>query len=154
LTHRPSIDDQIAADLKTFVRDGYTFSGDELRQVAYKGFGTLQFGTQGRRSKNAQLRAGGEDRRPTDHGGHLIAGRFNGPGEWFNVIAQDGDFNNRAYKRLENEWDRLGRAGHEIFVDVTAHHKGASKRPYELKVMWKVDGRRFEQIFPNEAGKK
>lgn len=84
----------------------------------------------------------------------MIGSRFNGPREWFNHFAQDANFNNGAFKKLEIGWDKLGKAGHEVFVDITAHRKGQSKRPHELEVKWTVDGQPFRRKFPNEAGSK
>ena len=155
LAHLPSIEEQIASDLETFSANGYTFQGDPYDRVPARASGKLQFGTRGKRSKKEQLNAGGNDRRPTDHGGHLVGSWFNGPREWFNHFAQDARFNNGEFKKLEVGWDKLGKAGHEIFVDIRVHRKGASKRPYEVLVMWQIDGGPpMRRKFRNEAGGK
>lgn len=152
LTKLPSIEEQIASSLKTFSANGYTFVANDLLGRSHRATGKLQFGVTAARSPSVQASAGGEDRRATDHGGHFIAVRFNGPAKWYNHFAQDADFNNRAYRKLENEWDRKGKTGQDISVDIYAHYRERSRRPYEIEVRWKVDDKSFRQKFPNEAG--
>jgi hypothetical protein len=102
------------------------------------------------RSNGAQLNAGKPDRRSTDHGGHFIARRFNGPREWSNHFAQDSNFNQSGYFKLENEWAREIRSGKRVFVDIIPHYRGTSMRPYRLTVVWHVGSERKIQQFPNE----
>lgn len=51
----------------------------------------------GSRDKRAQLLAGGSDRLPSDHGGHLIASMFGGSGKLDNLVAMDGNVNQSAF---------------------------------------------------------
>jgi hypothetical protein len=150
----PSIEEQITSNLKTFPGNGYLFVANDLLLRGHRAMGELQFGTAAERSQSVQAAAGGDDRRETDQGGHFIAVRFNGPAEWYNHFAQDANFNNSAFRKLENEWDRKGTAGHEVIVDISAHYRGLSRRPYELEVRWEIDGQPSVKTFPNEAGVK
>ncbi|WP_206168405.1 DNA/RNA non-specific endonuclease [Veillonella sp. 3891] len=48
------------------------------------------------------MKAGGDDRLPGDHGGHLIANIFGGSGELDNLVAMDAIVNNSRYRKIEN----------------------------------------------------
>lgn len=103
-----------------------------------------------KRSKTAQVAAGGPDRRQSDDGGHFIAARFNEPSDWFNHFAQDANFNRGAYRELENSWAKVLKGGHRVFVDIVPHYTGNSTRPDSLTVTWYVDGHKRRRIFQNE----
>jgi hypothetical protein len=131
-------------------QNGYNFSIDahsRPRQI----YGELQLKPE-TRSKRAQLNAGKPDRRDTDHGGHFIAVRFNGPREWFNHFAQDANFNRGEYRALEDKWAKAVRSGKRVFVDIVPHYRGTSMRPYELDVIWIINGEKFRKRFANEVG--
>ncbi|WP_411266736.1 DNA/RNA non-specific endonuclease [Enemella evansiae] len=70
-----------------------------------------------KRSATNQKRAGVKDRLPTDEGGHYGGRRFEGPTHEFNHFAQNMNLNRGAYKRLENEWERLIEAGNDSCGD-------------------------------------
>lgn len=106
------------------------------------------------REKRVQLDAGKPDRRSTDQGGHYIAARFNGPGEWFNHFAQDTNFNKSAYYTLENQWARALRSGRRVFVDIVPHYEGDSMRPYKIVVRWSAGRGEVIEEFPNERREK
>lgn len=91
-------------------KNGYDFridAKDRTREVS----GTLTMNPLQARSRQAQANAGGAERRSTDHGGHYIARRFNGPTEAFNHFAQDARFNTGAYRALEDRWAKSPRRG-------------------------------------------
>jgi len=111
--------------------------------------GTLtQNRAQGRAPKTQKL-AGVPDRLPKDHGGHVIARRFNGPKEWFNHFAQDSSFNRGAYAKLENSSDRAMNIGHKVKVDIRAVYEGLSRRPSLIVVYYWVDGAPHMRRFAN-----
>ena len=95
--------------------------------------------SQGRNQK-AQLKAGGSDRLTTDHGGHYIGRRFDGPMDDFNHFAQDGNFNQSAYKKLENSWEMSLNAGHQVWVEIRPSYIGDSLRPDKIVIRQWVDG--------------
>lgn len=131
------------------VRNGYDWWLDadgRLREVA----GTLTLRDDSPRSRAAQRRAGIPDRRSSDEGGHLIAGRFNGPTEAFNHFAQDRNFNRGRYRALEDQWARALRAGKRVDVRIVPSYTGSSRRPAMINVWFWIDGRRQSQRFPNE----
>lgn len=74
----------------TFHSNGYTFRTDSLgRPENVSGKLTLKTTDVNTRNSNAQVKAGGADRGSDDHGGHLIASMFNGPGESLNLVPMD-----------------------------------------------------------------
>ena len=85
--------------------NGYSYEKDDEERIILAE-GDLHLG-QGVRDTSAQLKAGGEFRRDTDEGGHLIGSRFGGSGELNNLIAQNRFINRSAYKKFENYNNKL-----------------------------------------------
>lgn len=71
-----------------------------------------------KRDSKAQKAAGGNLRRDTDDGGHLIGARFGGLSLEGNLFPQDANLNRGEYKRLENAWAQLLKDGNEVYVDI------------------------------------
>ncbi|QKS11730.1 DNA/RNA non-specific endonuclease [Curtobacterium sp. Csp1] len=65
-----------------------------------------------------QTAAGGADRLRVDHGGHIFATLFGGPGEGINLTAQWSKVNLGAYKALENQWAAAIDSGRSVRVEV------------------------------------
>ena len=137
-------------------KNGYTYRLDEVngKQRTAEASGQLDLSETAKRSRSAQAAAGGEDRLETDDGGHFIASRFNGPGDWFNHFAQNANFNRGAYRDLENGWAKSLKDGHQVFVDIVPHYQGGSTRPDSLRVTWYVDGAKSLKVFRNAKGGK
>ena len=131
------------------IRNGYTYQIDSRNRTRHVS-GTLTTATVATRSRTAQARAGGAERRSSDDGGHYIAARFNGPTEAFNHFAQDANFNRGRFRLLEDEWARDRRAGRVVKVNITPIYQGAAIRPSEIDVVWTVDNRRKSMKFANE----
>ena len=93
----------------------------------------------GVRNKGDQLKAGGDDRLPGDHGGHLFANRYAGSGEIDNLLAMAAIVNNNKYKRIENLWGNALQAGKEVEVTINVVYDGASKRPKEFNIIYSID---------------
>jgi LysM repeat protein len=148
----PSVQQQVSTTLRTVNQNGYTFRLDGLLRTK-NAEGLLQRRTE-RRSKPAQRNAGGADRLRTNDGGHYVALRFNGPRDAFNHFAQDANFNRGAYRVLEDQWDRLVRAGKRVQVRIVPEYTGTSLRPSRLTVSYLVDGIRTTKVFKNAPGGK
>jgi hypothetical protein len=131
------------------VRNGYEYLSD-AKQRSRRISGPLTVNTEQRRSRTAQAQAGGPDRRPSDHGGHYIARRFNGPTEAFNHFAQDASFNRSDYRALEDQWARAKRAGKSVSVKIVPIYEGLSRRPSAIDVWFWIDGSKESLKFPNE----
>ncbi len=139
--------------LRHVTQNGYDFgidSGGRTKTVS----GNLGTADTPLRSRTAQKRAGGADRRSSDDGGHYIAVRFNGPTDAFNHFAQDANFNRGGYRALEDQWARAKRTGKNVFVRIVPSYEGKSQRPTRINVWFSING--FEQSlqFDNEAGAK
>lgn len=131
------------------MRNGYEYRIDadgRTRGVS----GTIDDSITSVRSRTAQARAGGADRRASDDGGHYIAARFNGPSDAFNHFAQDANFNRGGYRALEDQWARDKRAGKTVVVKIVPTYLGASQRPSRISVSFTVNDREESEIFPNE----
>ncbi len=129
--------------------NGYVYRIDALGRTRHVS-GTIVENPAQRRSRTVQARAGGLDRRGSDQGGHYIARRFNGPTEAFNHFAQDGSFNRRSYRRLEDQWAVATRAGKRVTVSIVPLYEGTSQRPSFVDVSFRIDGRLESLKFPNE----
>lgn len=150
----PSVERQILdSNWRRQSSNGYDALIDVLSRPR-KIFGELSSAERPRRSRRLQVQAGGRDRRPTDDGGHYIAGRFNGPLESFNHFAQDANFNRGAYRLLEGQWADNKRAGRKVFIEIVPHYPGRSLRPDQIVITWSVGGHKRKATFSNESGGK
>ena len=142
-----------AEQFRTIVRHGYAYQIDS-RGRTRRVTGALTISNAPRRSRAAQARAGGADRRHSDDGGHYIAARFNGPTEAFNHFAQDANFNRGGYRALEDRWAGAKRAGKTVTVTIVPQFEQKSTRPSRIDVWFTIDGRLEGQKFPNERSEK
>lgn len=129
------------------IRNGYDYSIDD-RDRTREAKGLLSNET-AKRSRGSQAAAGGQDRLPSDDGGHYVAARLNGPRDAFNHFAQDSNFNRGSYRQLEDRWAKTQHAGHQVYVDIVPEYRGASKRPYSIEVTWYDNAGRLFESFPN-----
>jgi predicted ribonuclease toxin of YeeF-YezG toxin-antitoxin module len=79
--------------------EGHTYTTDDKGRIVSVD-AKLELGN-GERNPYAQRTVGGEDRLPTDNGGHLIANIFKGSGEIDNLVPMDATLNKSEYKSLE-----------------------------------------------------
>ncbi len=103
----------------TKVRNGYTFRTDTETGTTTAS-GRLQ-NTPAPRNAALQREAGGASRLPTDHGGHLVGARMNGPAIEENHFAQDGGINQGSFKALENAEQRQLNRGATIETERIAY---------------------------------
>lgn len=137
---------------RVVTKNGYTYHLDEKGRVT-KVEGDLKLNKGQGRNTTAQKQAGGPDRLPDDQGGHYIGRRFDGPKDDFNHFAQNGNFNNSAYRKLENSWERAIKDGKSVRVEISPSFKGDSLRPDTLKVRQWIDGKpKPAKIFRNAPG--
>jgi hypothetical protein len=96
------------------------------------------------RAQSATGRAGNEG----DQGGHIIGHRFMPDQGTVNMFPQAGQFNNSAYRTMENEWASWIEAGAEVRVDVKlGDYNGA--RPNDVDVSYEVFNAQGERIYSN-----
>lgn len=104
----------------------------------------------GVRNKGDQLKAGGDDRLPGDHGGHLIAKIFGGSGELDNLVAMDKIVNTVEYRELERVWYKRLNEGKKVEVTIDVKYEEVNKRPTGFDVIYKVDDNpEVIQFLPN-----
>ena len=114
-------------NIQEFYENGYKFEVNDIGQVV-RASGDLHL-AEGKRDLYAQRNAGGDFRRDTDDGGHLIANRFEGPGGLENLVPEDRSINRGAYKTMENHWANELLEGNSVNLDVTPIYHGDSLRP-------------------------
>lgn len=91
------------------------------------------------RAVSEQIAAGGDDRLPGDHGGHLQATSNGGSPFGLNVVAQDGRaVNQGAFARVENDVRRLLQADPAVPVRMCTEvlYSPSSLRPEAFRVTW------------------
>lgn len=108
----------------------YSFELDEEGRTT-RANGSLVLGS-GERDLAAQIEAGGEFRRDSDDGGHLIGARFMGQGDPENLIAQDAKLNRGGYKSLENVWADNLEQGKSVDVDIQPVYQDVVTRPHAI----------------------
>ena len=86
--------------------------------------------------------SGRTDRKPDDHGGHLIASMFKGPGEGINIVPMDKTFNGAsgAWYQLENDWKKSLESNKTVKVNIQPVYSGASKRPDSFIINQNING--------------
>ena len=132
----------------TITRNGYAFELDanaRMRKVS----GYVSTTQAAARSRSAQTRAGGADRRPGDDGGHYIARRFNGPTDAFNHFAQDAKVNRGRYRALEDQWAREKSKGKSVWVKIVPVFEGKSQRPSSINVWFRINRKKHSLNIPN-----
>jgi len=127
--------------------NGYSFVLDSSGRVL-EATGSLYL-QPGETVQAAMARTVREAGLPTDHAGHLIARRFNGPAELYNLIPQDALLNNRAWKAMENEWASALSNGQKVEVNIRLTRPPGLDRPTEFNVKYSIDGTVYRKIIPN-----
>jgi len=113
------------------------------------------------RDLDAQKKAGGEDRKEGDQGGHIISRDLGGDSGAGNIVSMDGRINQSDYKRMENDIKRAIDSGEEVHVSAELKYSEGSKRPDEIvvtvtcgdkKTVYRFDNNRDGSL--NEAAKE
>jgi len=117
----------------------------------------LHDGTPRSSAEQRAQRETGHAGNPGDQGGHIIGHRFMPDQGTVNMFPQAGQFNNSAYRTMENEWADWISAGGEVRVKVDLKdYQGA--RPDRINVSYDVYDQGGNLIyqggerFKNEAG--
>lgn len=64
-----------------------------------------------------------------DEGGHIIAHNLGGVSDGINILPQNANLNNSAYKKMENKIVRDIKKGAKADIVIEISYKGASERP-------------------------
>nr|WP_308469408.1 DNA/RNA non-specific endonuclease [Acinetobacter bereziniae] len=121
--------------------NGYTYKTDANGRVSNVE-ANLKLETNDR-NKYQQTNSGKNNGRlPDDHGGHLIASMFKGPGEGINIVPMDKKFNGGGgdWGKLEKTWQDALKANKEVKVSIQPVFTGTSKRPTSFVVEQQING--------------
>ena len=86
------------------------------------------------RENEAQLQAGGADRRPNDQGGHIVGRDMNGDSGIGNLVAMDSKINQSDYKRMENDIKSTLDEGKDVTTKTEITYNDVSQRPDKIIV--------------------
>lgn len=132
--------------------DGVTYKTDDHGRIISCD-GNAKTTPDGERDLKAQNKAGGEDRKPGDQGGHILARIFGGAKGIENMLAMRGAaINQSVYKRMENELAKALEDGKEVDVHVDVEYEGDSQRPSKITVKYTIDGKETVVQFDNDEG--
>ena len=132
----------------TYELNGNTYTTDEQGRII-RCEATPERSPENPRDVNAQLQAGGEDRRPSDQGGHIVGRDLNGDGGAGNLVAMDSKINQSDYKRMENDIKAALDEGKDVSVTTDISYAGDSKRPDTITVTVTADGVKTVYKFDN-----
>lgn len=132
----------------TYELNGNTYTTDEQGRII-RCEATPERSPENPRDVNAQLQAGGEDRRPSDQGGHIVGRDLNGDGGAGNLVAMDSKINQSDYKRMENDIKAALDEGKDVSVTTDISYSGDSKRPDTITVTVTADGVKTVYKFDN-----
>ena len=98
------------------------------------------------RNRNQQSCAGNCYRAKDDHGGHLFAIMFDGPGEGINIVAMNGKLNGYggAWYNMEMKWKDILENGGSVHVKIEPVYSKGSKRPDGFKITETINGQASE----------
>lgn len=146
---------------KIYLKNGKLLSNCEYQLNGYK-YKTDKYGrpkiviadplilNEGTRDEKAQREVGGNDRKPNDHGGHLIANIFGGNGGFGNLIAMKQELNQGEYKKMENDLAKAIKEGKNVSVSIEViYDDNDTQRPSVIKVTYTIDGEKFKKTFNN-----
>mgnify|MGYP004463738025 FL=1 len=124
-----------------------------------KAFGIVKVGPQSKRDAKAQVQAGGEDRRPDDQGGHLIAYILGGVTSDVNLDAQNCNVNQRDMRRVESYVMKLASDPNNIVYYEVENFHSITSRPEAVMIHIGVKNKTTGEIshdyyeFTNESHK-
>jgi DNA/RNA non-specific endonuclease len=85
-----------------------------------------------------------------DEAGHLIAARFNAPGDHWNMVPQDFNLNHSEWRIMENEWAKALKEGYSVHVDIALNYDGKDLRPWAFNVEYTVSSPEGEVIMTEQ----
>lgn len=129
--------------------NGYKYTTDELGRIKTANACELRL-EDGVRNSTDQVKAGGEDRRINDDGGHLFARIFGGSGKIDNIVAMDRNVNRGEYKAIENQLAAALSDGKNASMNVKLEYIGESQRPSKIIVKYSIDEEKSRRVINND----
>ena len=122
----------------------YEYNQTALGKSAH---GVVQNGATSERNPGAQRAAGGEDRQPGDHGGHLIPHSMGGRNDETNLDAQSANVNQIGQRGVERQAAQLANDPNKaVFMDVQNYNSPGSQRPDATMITVAVEDKNTGQI--------
>lgn len=83
-----------------------------------------------------------------DHGGHLIASMFGGPGEGINIVAMNAKFNGSSgeWYKMEQVWQKALDSKKSVKVKIEPIYSGNSKRPDSFDITQVIGDKTSDKI--------
>lgn len=144
------IDGKLSPDME-YVCNGIkykTYSSGEIVSWEGKPF----YNPEGERDGGAQTEAGGEDRKPGDDGGHLVARVTGGSAGNENLVPMRDTINRGDYKKAENEIVTALKNGSEVTEKGTVIREGSDSRPTKVEMQYSYDDVNKTLIVDNVEG--
>lgn len=104
----------------------YTYSQGPYGKSA---FGIVANGAQSSRDPGTQREAGGADRQPGDHGGHLIAHSLGGRNDATNIDAQAAEVNQKDQRSIERNIASLAANPNNTVALSVTNYNSVGQRP-------------------------
>lgn len=101
------------------------------------------------RDNRAQERAGGNDRKTNDQGGHIVGRDLNGDSGNGNLVAMDSKINQSDYKRMENDIKTALDEGKDVTTKTEITYNGDSERPDRITATVSTDDKDTIYKFDN-----
>ena len=89
------------------------------------------------------------DKLDTDDAGHIFADQFGDSPKLDNLVSQDSDINQRAYRDMERTWATAIKNGSKVEVAGAVNYDGDSHRPSLFDITYTINGEVFQQYFNN-----
>ena len=142
-----SIDGKLQPN-ETYVLNGNVYTTDDKGRIV-SCEATPERSPENSRDIEAQRKAGGEDRKENDQGGHIVSRDMNGDSGDGNLIAMDSKINQSDYKRMENDIKSALDDGKEVTTKTEMTYSDDSERPDTITVTVTADGEQTVYKFDN-----
>ena len=134
--------------------NGYVYETDSRGRIT-SAEGWLHIDETPRKEISSSMESIGKgDQREGDQRGHLIADRFGGSNGLENIVAMNGEVNQRDYKAIESECAKGLESGKEVYMKVVPKYDGDSNRPSAFRVIYTIDGEKSVKTLKNEGSVK
>ncbi|WP_269915490.1 two-partner secretion domain-containing protein [Acinetobacter sp. HY1485] len=127
--------------------NGYTYKTDEVGRVNSVE-ANLKLEKNDRNNYQQKISGKNNGRLDDDHGGHLLASMFNGPGEGVNIVPMNKTFNGSSgrWYQLETYWKNSLNEGKNVQVHIQPIYFDTSKRPSGFIVNQIVNGKKQPSV--------
>ncbi|SHH98183.1 DNA/RNA non-specific endonuclease [Clostridium collagenovorans DSM 3089] len=144
------VDGKLAPDIE-YVCNGIKYKTDSNGEII-SWEGKPFYNPEGERDGDAQTEAGGEDRKPGDDGGHLVARVTGGSAGNENLVPMRDTINRGDYKKAENEIVTALKNGSEVTEKGTVIREGSDSRPTKVEMQYSYDDVNKTLIVDNVEG--